>query len=423
MHLLSIFFKRLVREGHLAVIDAEGETHHFGEREKPPLTIKLHDRRVAREIALNPALKAGEAYMDGRMTVEGGATIADFLDLTLRNIGMNSVGGLLAWLTKARYLLRRWAQWNTRSRARHNVAHHYDLSGKLYDLFLDTDKQYSCAFFETPHDSLETAQKQKKQRIAAKLALKPGMSVLDVGSGWGGLALQLAQTADVDVTGVTLSQEQIKIANERVANAHLNDRVRFRLEDYRNVSGKFDRIVSIGMFEHVGISHYNDFFAKISSLLTDDGVALIHSIGRADGPGVSNPWISKYIFPGGYTPALSEVVPHIERNGLIVTDIEIWRLHYALTLAEWRRRFTANWDRAAQIYDERFCRMWEFFMAAEEMAFRHQGLMVFQVQFSKRIDALPLTRDYMVPNAQEVLRARTVDKASQSIAQVQPERS
>lgn len=412
MRMLSTIFARIVRDGHLAVIDVGGKTHHFGEIEKPPVTIRLRDAQVANEMAFNPALKVGEAYVDGRFTVEGGDTIADFLELMLRNLGLGHGGGHLKFMAGLRQLWRGVEQWNTRARSKRNVAHHYDLSGKLYDLFLDTDKQYSCAFFESPSDTLEAAQRHKKQRIAAKLALSPGMKVLDIGSGWGGLALQLAQQAGADVTGVTLSEEQIKIANDRAANSKVKDTVRFRLEDYRNVTGKFDRIVSIGMFEHVGVGHYREFFDKISSLLSDDGVALIHTIGRIDGPGVSNPWISKYIFPGGYTPALSEVMPPIEQSGLITTDVEVWRLHYALTLAEWRRRFVANWERAAQIYDERFCRMWEFFLAAEEMSFRYQGLVVFQIQLSKRIDALPLTRDYMMPKAQDAGGARGGDKAA-----------
>jgi cyclopropane-fatty-acyl-phospholipid synthase len=302
--------------------------------------------------------------------------------------------------------VRRWAgrllQHNSHRRSRRNVAHHYDLSGQLYDLFLDADKQYSCAFYELPGDSLETAQLNKKRRIAAKLDLKPGQRVLDVGSGWGGLSLHLAQTADIDVTGVTLSEEQLKIANARARDSGLSERVRFNLQDYRDVSGPFDRVVSVGMFEHVGVGHFDQFFRKLSSLLTDEGVALIHSIGRSDGPGATNPWIAKYIFPGSYTPALSEVLPAVERAGLYVTDIEILRLHYASTLADWRRRFVANWDRAKELYDERFCRMWEFYLAGCEMGFRHQGLMVFQLQVAKRVDALPLTRDYMQPENRDI---------------------
>ena len=301
----------------------------------------------------------------------------------------------MEWLTKARYLARRLMQRNGITRSRKNVATHYDLSGALYDLFLDADKQYSCAFYEKPTDSLETAQENKKRRIAAKLNLKPGQRVLDIGSGWGGMALHLAEAVDADVTGVTLSQEQLKIANDRAAAARVDERVRFRLEDYRHVEQKFDRVVSVGMFEHVGVNNYETYFKKVASLLEDDGVALIHTIGRSDGPGVTNPWITKYIFPGGYTPALSEILPAVEKAGLIVTDVETLRLHYALTLADWRRRFVANWEAAKNLYDERFCRMWEFYLAGAEMGFRYQGLVVFQLQLAKRVDALPITRDYM----------------------------
>ena len=397
MRLLSAIMRRVIRQGHLAVIDANGVTHHFGEESKPPLTIKLHDRRIATEIALHPQLKFGEAYMDGRLSVENGTTMGDLMELLQSNLGLGVGGGHMAWIAKATNVTRRLFARNDRARSKQNVAHHYDLSGKLYDLFLDSDKQYSCAFFETPDDTLEQAQTNKKRRIAAKLALKPGMRVLDIGSGWGGMALHLAQSAGVDVTGITLSEEQLKIANERARSATLENNVRFRLEDYRNTSANFERIVSVGMFEHVGLAHYQQYFDKIASLLTADGVALVHTIGRADGPGVTNPWIQKYIFPGGYVPALSEVMPMIERSALIITDVEVLRLHYAYTLAEWRRRFIANWDRAVQVYDERFCRMWEFFLAASEMAFRYQGQVVFQLQLSKRIDTLPLTRNYMTP--------------------------
>jgi cyclopropane-fatty-acyl-phospholipid synthase len=297
---------------------------------------------------------------------------------------------------------------NTVSRAKSNVAHHYDLSAGLYDLFLDPDKQYSCAYFDDENTTLEAAQANKCRRIAAKLALAPNQRVLDVGSGWGGLGLHIAHSERVDVTGVTLSEEQLKIAQDRARRQGLSDRVRFKLEDYRKVRGPFERIVSVGMFEHVGVAHCQVYFDRITELLTDDGVALVHAIGRSDGPGVTNPWIVKYIFPGGYTPALSEVLPAIEHAGLMVTDIEIMRLHYAKTLAEWRRRFIANWDRAAQLYDERFCRMWEFYLAGAEMGFRNQGLMVFQIQMAKRVDTLPLARDYMMPKPVEATKLRSV---------------
>jgi len=380
----------------------------MGELEKPALTIRLHDRKTERALLLNPQLAFGEAYMDGRLTVEGGG-IADALELITRNLGRGFGGGHWERINKLRMLAKRWMQNNTLSNARKNVAHHYDLEGGLYDLFLDSDKQYSCAFYETPADSLDTAQANKRRRITAKLDLKQGQRVLDIGCGWGGLGLHIAESEKVDVTGVTLSEEQLKIAQDRAKRQGLADRVRFRLEDYRNTKGPFERIVSVGMFEHVGVAHYDEYFRRLAQLLTEDGVALIHSIGRGDGPGVTNPWIAKYIFPGGYTPALSEVLPAIERSGLIVTDIEILRLHYAHTLAEWRRRFLANRERAARLHDERFCRMWEFYLAGAEMAFRNQSQMVFQIQLAKRVDALPLTRDYMLPQPlPEALRRQSV---------------
>jgi cyclopropane-fatty-acyl-phospholipid synthase len=405
MSLLVAVLRKIIHQGHLTLVDAGGRAHEIGVIEQPGVAIRIHDGTTERAILVNPQLAIGEAYMDGRLTMETG-DIAAFLDLLTGNIGLNFGGGHWEWIASLRRMTKKLRPRNNPRRARHNVAHHYDLSAGLYDLFLDSDKQYSCAFFETPEDSLETAQQNKCRRIAAKLDLKPDQRVLDIGSGWGGLGLHLAQTADIDVTGITLSEEQLKIAQDRAARQGLSDRVRFRLEDYRKMSGKFDRIVSVGMFEHVGVTQYQEYFNGVAKLLTDDGVALIHAIGRSDGPGVTNPWIAKYIFPGGYTPALSEVLPAVERSGLMVTDIEILRLHYAMTLAEWRKRFVANWDRAARLYDERFCRMWEFYLAGAEMGFRNQGLIVFQLQVARRVDALPLVRDYMTPEreAQAVKR-------------------
>jgi len=388
--------RRIVRTGALRLVDWRGRETDIGEASSNPLMLRLHDRRVAFDLLRNPQLTLGEAYMEGRLTVEGGS-IADLLALFARNIGTGYGGRHMEWIARTRVLLRRFMQRNGLAQARANVAHHYDLSGRLYDLFLDSDKQYSCAFFESPTDTLEKAQDAKKRRIAAKLALRPGMRVLDIGSGWGGLALHLAHAENADVTGVTLSQEQLQVSNARADEAGLAERVRFQLQDYRRVVERFDRIVSIGMFEHVGVGNYAAYFKKIADLLDENGVALIHSIGRSDGPGVTNPWVAKYIFPGGYTPALSEVLPAVERAGLIVTDVEVLRLHYAMTLAEWRRRFTLNWERARDLYDERFCRMWEFYLAGAEMGFRHQGLIVFQLQLAKRLDALPIKRDYMAP--------------------------
>jgi cyclopropane-fatty-acyl-phospholipid synthase len=372
MWLLSGLFKRLIRVGTLVVIDAAGKRHEFAGSPGPVVTLRLHDRKVATSMALNPALRVGEAYMDGRLSVVDGE-IDDLLHLAAINIYDRPLGPLDAAARLWRQALKRWHQHNPMPRARRNVAHHYDLSGELYSLFLDTDRQYSCAYFTAKTDSLETAQENKKRHIAAKLLLRPGLSVLDIGSGWGGMGLYLAQAAEARVNGVTLSEEQHRVSNERARAAGLDHRVQFHLRDYREETARYDRVVSVGMFEHVGVVHYAEYFAKLRDLLVDDGVALLHTIGRSDGPGTTNPWIDKYIFPGGYSPALSEIVPAIERAGLFVTDIEVLRLHYAETLREWRRRFKANRDRVKQIYDERFCRMWEFYLAGSEIAFRDQG--------------------------------------------------
>ncbi|MBC8037824.1 MAG: class I SAM-dependent methyltransferase, partial [Rhizobiales bacterium] len=307
-------------------------------------------------------------------------------------------------LYKFRKWLKRRHPYNPVGKAKANVAHHYDLSGQLYDLFLDRDRQYSCAYFETPGASLEEAQLAKKRHLAAKLDIKPGMKVLDIGSGWGGLGLYLAEICGANVTGVTLSEEQHKLSNERAAQRGVDDRAQFRLLDYRNLDEKFDRIVSVGMFEHVGVVHYKEFFGRCRALLKDDGIATLHSINRSDGPGATSAWIKKYIFPGGYIPALSEVIPHLEQQGLYITDIEILRLHYAETLRHWGIRFAGNRERAREIYDERFCRMWEFYLAASEATFRYAGLNNFQIQFCKNQHALPLTRDY-IRDAEDALRA------------------
>jgi cyclopropane-fatty-acyl-phospholipid synthase len=387
--------RRLIRNGGLTLIDAGGRAHDVGAGAGGKrVTVRLHDRSLHRRLLLNPQLVLGEAYMDGTLTVEDG-TVDDLLDLLMANMARQGGVPFHGPAHRLRMLGRRIAQYNPVPAARRNVAHHYDLSTELFETFLDPDLQYSCAYYRSSQDTLETAQENKKRHLAAKLLLAPGQRVLDIGSGWGGLALDLARAGAGRVTGITLSREQVRVARERARRLGLSDRVDFQLTDWREVEGPFDRIVSVGMFEHVGITHYRRFFERVSGLLADDGVALLHAIGRLDRPGITNPWIAKYIFPGGYTPALSEVLPAVERAGLIVTDIEILRLHYAETLKEWRRRFRAHWQRMARLYDERFCRMWEFYLAGSEMAFRHQGLMVFQIQLAKRIDAVPLTRDYI----------------------------
>jgi cyclopropane-fatty-acyl-phospholipid synthase len=393
--LLSHLLHHVVRRGSLRVIDAGGAMHTFSGDPGPQITIRLHTRALEWQLFLHPRLKLGEAFMNGTLTVED-ASIYDFLDLMASNMAVAPANVLTPLYNGFGRAFRVFQQYNPLHRARRNVAHHYDLSDTLYELFLDADRQYSCAYFAAPDQTIEQAQANKKRHIAAKLLLAPGQHVLDIGCGWGGLALYLAKECGVSVTGLTLSTEQLRVAERRAAAAGLSDRVRFELRDYRETNGRYDRIVSVGMFEHVGVVHYPEFFGKVKELLADDGVALLHSIGRQDGPASTNPWLRKYIFPGGYSPAMSEVVPVVERSGLWITDIEILRLHYAETLRAWRTRFNANRERIRALYDERFCRMWEFYLAGSEMAFRHQGHLNFQMQFAKKIDAVPLTRDYMV---------------------------
>ena len=393
--LLARFLSSFIKQGDLTLIDADGVAHQIANSSAgPAIVLRLHDRKLHRKFLTNPRLHVGEAYMDGTMTFDEGSAY-DLLEMVGRNVGEGTFGGWDSLFLGLQQLWRPFAQWNPLGRAQKHVAHHYDLSDELYALFLDRDRQYSCAYFAEPGMGLEDAQEAKKRHIAAKLCLSPGQRVLDVGSGWGGLALYLARTAGVEVTGVTLSKEQHRVSCQRAENEGLSDRVDFQLRDYREVTETFDRIVSVGMFEHVGTPHYREYFQKFEELLADDGVALLHTIGHRHPPSSTNPWIRKYIFPGGYCPGLSEVLPITERSALWVTDIEILRLHYAETLRHWRERFLANWDKAAALYDERFCRMWEYYLAGSEMAFRHQGQMVAQIQLSKSVDAVPLTRDYM----------------------------
>jgi cyclopropane-fatty-acyl-phospholipid synthase len=391
--LLDILLHRIVHRGSLTLIDARGVSHHYGDDNPPRLVVRLTDRRTERQLVRDPELALGEAYMDGRLQMVEGR-IYDFLELLLSNLRTAPLPHWTRSFTAVRYLVRRLLQFNPTWRARRNVAHHYDIDGAIYDLFLDHDRQYSCGYFTEGAD-LEEAQLAKKRHLAAKLAIEPEQHVLDIGSGWGGLGLYLAKVAQCDVTGITLSQEQLKISRERTAREGLARVARFEFKDYRKLEGHFDRIVSVGMFEHVGVNHFRAYFSKLHALLDDDGVAVIHTIGRSEPPTATNPFIAKYIFPGGYIPALSEMAAAIERSGLVISDLEVLRLHYAETLRAWRKRFLANWDKAAAIRDERFCRMWEFYLAASETAFRYQGLVVFQVQLVKRIKALPITRDYM----------------------------
>ena len=392
--LLSRVLRPLIRTGRLTVIDAHGTPHVFGTEAQPAITVRLHDPKLHWKLALNPGLYAGEAWMDGTLTVEDGS-LYDFLDLFGRNLGTAGLKSFKSPLRHLKRLKRGYHRLNDRWRSERNVAHHYDLSDEMYGLFLDSERQYTCAYHPTGAEDIETAQRLKEQHIAAKLRLEPGMRVADLGCGWGSLAMYLARHHDVDVTAVTLSKEQVARGNARAREMGLADRARLLHKDYREVEGTFDRVVSIGMLEHVGVRQYGRMFERIRALLPQHGVALVHSIGRVLGPGSTNPWIKKYIFPGGYIPALSEVLPSIERSGLWVTDIEVLRLHYAYTLKQWRERFVANWDKAAALYDERFCRMWEFYLIASEFSFRYGKHMVFQIQMTKAVDTLPLDRGYM----------------------------
>jgi len=404
--LLKLLLGRFVRRGTLRFTTARGGVFTVGGGPGPRVAIRFMTKAAERGVVLDPELKLGESYMDGTLQVEDGS-IADLLAIVLgqTNDGMPPNWARLQWWL--RFFYRRLQQINVPARARRNVAHHYDLDGRLYSLFLDADRQYSCAYFEAPDQSLDDAQLAKKRHLAAKLLAKENQRTLDIGCGWGGLALYLAEFCRARVTGITLSREQWQRASERAVEKNLTHSVDFHMQDYRDLREKFDRIVSVGMFEHVGLIFYDAFFRKAAELLSDDGVMLLHSIGRSEGPNVTNPWIAKYIFPGGYIPALSELLPSIERAGLLITDIEILRLHYAETLRAWRERFLAHREEVERLYDQRFVRMWEFYLAASEVAFREQAMMVMQIQLAKRQDVVPITRDYI---ACEEARLRALER-------------
>ena len=390
--LLRYFLQQFIRRGAMTFITASGAKFCCGDGTGEPVSVRFLTADAERRVLLNPELALGEVYMEGTFIVEQGS-IADALAILMDQPEILPRWAKLQWWL--RYLVRHIRQFNPPGRSRDNVAHHYDLDGRLYSLFLDSDKQYSCGYFEKPEATLDDAQLAKKRHIAAKLLIRRGDKVLDIGSGWGGLGLYLAEMTGANVTGVTLSTEQLQASNARAAEKDLTQSAKFFLEDYRDIPGPYDRIVSVGMFEHVGVDFYDTFFKRCAELLTDDGVMLLHSIGRSDGPDVTNPWIAKYIFPGGYIPALSEVLPAIERSGLLVCDVEILRLHYAETLKAWRERFMARREEAVRLYDERFALMWEFYLACSEMSFRKQNLMNFQIQFTKRQGVVPMTRDYL----------------------------
>jgi len=399
--LLRYFLQQFIHRGAITFTAANGEKFTCGDGTGPHVFARFLTADAERRVLRNPELALGEIYMEGSFIVENGS-IADALAILMDQPEVLPRWAKLQWWL--RYLGRHLRQFNPRGRAKNNVAHHYDLDGRLYSLFLDSDKQYSCAYLEQASMTLDDAQLAKKRHIAAKLLVRPDDRVLDIGSGWGGLGLYLAETTGANVTGVTLSAEQLQVSNARAVEKSLSRSVKFLLEDYRDIHGPYERIVSVGMFEHVGVGFYDTYFKRCAELLTDDGVMLLHSIGRSEGPDATNPWITKYIFPGGYIPALSETLPSIERAGLLVCDIEILRLHYAETLKAWRERFMARREEAVQLYDERFARMWEFYLACSEMAFRKQNLMNFQIQLTKRQGVVPMTRDYLASEEAKLRR-------------------
>ena len=391
---LDRMLRQFVRTGSLEVMMPDGTAQTYGDGSVPLITVRLANTAVVRHLVLNPELALGEAYMNGTLTIDENR-LQELLALIVSNREQTRRVWWQRPLLNLRTALRRHAQRNGSLRARKHVAHHYDLSGRLYDLFLDDDRQYSCGYFHSPTDTLEHAQARKKEYIASKLLLEPDMQVLDIGCGWGGMAITLARDYGARVLGITLSEQQLETAKTRAAKAGLSDRVTFRLCDYRNIDGQFDRIVSVGMFEHVGLPHYDTYFRKIKEHLTPDGVALVHTIGWTGPPDATNPWIAKYIFPGGYVPTLSEVTRSVERSMLWYTDVECWRLHYAYTLRHWFDRFTRNEAEVRALYDARFVRMWRFYLAACEQTFRHGRQAVFQLQLSRQMGAVPLTRDYL----------------------------
>jgi cyclopropane-fatty-acyl-phospholipid synthase len=408
--LMRYFLDQFIRRGAMTFTTASGAKFTCGDGTGEPVSVRFLTADAERRVLLNPELALGEVYMEGSFVVENGS-IADALAVLMDQPLILPRWARLQWWL--RYLVRHARQFNPPSRSKNNVTHHYDLDGRLYSLFLDADKQYSCGYFETPDATLDDAQLAKKRHLAAKLLIKRGDRVLDIGSGWGGLSLYLAEMAGANVTGVTLSTEQLQVSNARAAEKNLS--AKFFLEDYRDVSGPFERIVSVGMFEHVGVDFYETYFRRCAELLTDDGVMMLHSIGRSEGPDVTNPWITKYIFPGGYIPALSEVLRAIERAGLLVCDIEILRLHYAETLKAWRERFVARREEAVQLYDERFARMWEFYLAVSEMGFRKQNMMIFQIQLARRQSVVPMTRDYVT---REEARLREAERGKRPRLQI-----
>jgi cyclopropane-fatty-acyl-phospholipid synthase len=396
MWLLDKMLAGYVKKGELTVVTHDGRTYRYGfpDPQFAPVTVRLADRNVARQVARDPGLGAAEAFMDGRLLMEQG-DILDLVNIIRGSHRWEDSKGANKFLRKGGRLRHRLSMLNWRDRSKRNVAHHYDLGNDFYRCFLDEELQYSCGYFTDRANGIEQAQRDKMAHIAAKLSLRPGQRVLDIGCGWGGLALYLNRVADVEVLGITVSEAQLELARQRAAEAGVSDRVKFELRDYRDLSGRFDRIVSVGMFEHLGQPFYRTYFRKCRELLADDGVALIHTMGRFGGPGRTDKFMLKYIFPGGYLPALSEIIAASEQEKLIMADCETWRLHYVYTLTEWYERYKSNRARIVGMYDERFYRLWQFYLAVSMTLFRDAAMGVYQLQYMRRRDAVPITRDYM----------------------------
>ena len=392
---LSNFLNRLIKDDGFELIDANSKSYLIGKPKKEnPIRFKILDKTLHWKLLINPDLYLGEGYTDGSIVIENG-TLTEFLDIAIKNIGRDSANSITNALDKFRRIYRYITNFNLIGKSKQNVAHHYDLSNKFYDLFLDEKRQYSCAYFKNEDDTLEVAQNNKIDHIIKKLNLKSNHKVLDVGCGWGTLALDIAKKTQCEVVGITLSKNQLEYAQQKAREMNLENQVEFRLEDYRQLSEKFDRVVSVGMFEHVGRKFYSKYFNKVFDFLNEDGVALIHTIGSINPPRGPQPWITKYIFPGGYTPSLSEVSLPIEKSGLIISDLEVLRAHYAHTLRNWKDRFMSKKEQVLEMFDEKFFRMWEFYLVGCEMSFKWSDQVVFQFQLTRKLKATPITRDYI----------------------------
>ena len=392
---LTRFLENLIKEDGFVLIDANAKEYIIGKPKKiNPIKIRLLDKSLHYKLLFLPDLYFGEAYANGSLVIENG-TLTEFLDIAMKNIGRSEINSFSKIIKKIKGTYRYFTNFNLAYKSKKNVAHHYDISEKLYDLFLDKNRQYSCAYFKKETDSLEIAQNNKIDHIIKKLNLKPNQKVLDIGSGWGTLAIEIAKKSQCEVLGITLSENQLEYSNKKVKELNLENQVSYKLMDYRELDEKFDKIVSVGMFEHVGRKFYNTYFKKVSNLLKKDGIALIHTIGSIDSPRDPHPWISKYIFPGGYTPSLSEIVPSIEKSGLIISDVEVLRIHYSHTLRNLKERFLGKKEEVLSMFDEKFFRMWEFYLTGCEMAFKWGDQVVFQFQLSKELTSVPNTRDYI----------------------------